>query len=91
MFSVVDKVVYGMAGLRFLSSLVELTGAVLMLYAGTAGRALQVNAALALFGPFVLVAVTALGIAGLSNGAHWTRVACVVIGVGFILYGSRGT
>ncbi|MCL6445812.1 MAG: YqhV family protein [Alicyclobacillus sp.] len=91
MLHVVDKWVYGMAGLRLLSSLVEMSGAMLMLYYGTAAKALQVNAALAFVGPLVLVTVTLLGVAGIaSNDMHWGRIACILFGVGCILFGARG-
>lgn len=89
MFHVVDKAVYSMAGLRFLSSLCEFTGAVLMLYFGTATRALQVNGALSLVGPFVLVAVTAIGVIGISGEISWSRIALILVGVALILFGSR--
>ncbi|SFU89791.1 Protein of unknown function [Alicyclobacillus macrosporangiidus] len=89
-FEVIDKVVYAMAGLRFLSSLAELTGACLMLYFGTAASALQVNAALALVGPLVLVTVTMLGISGLAGEMALWRIALIVLGVGCILLGARG-
>ena len=90
MFQAADKVVYAMAGIRGLSSLIELTGAIRMLYFKTADRALQVNAALALVGPLVLVSVTMLGIAGLAGEIHWSRIVWIVLGVGFILFGAKG-
>lgn len=90
MFDVSDKVVYAMASIRFISSLLELSGALLMLYFGTAHKALQVNAGLALVGPFVLITVTALGVMGISGDIHWHRVLFILLGVFFILYGARG-
>ncbi|MCL6631643.1 MAG: YqhV family protein [Alicyclobacillus herbarius] len=89
MWNVVDKVVYAMAGLRTISGLIELTAAMLMLYAGTAAKALQINGALALVGPFILVAVTALGLAGLASELNWGRLIWILVGVGCILYGAR--
>ncbi|WAH39189.1 YqhV family protein [Alicyclobacillus dauci] len=85
----VDKVVYAMASLRFMSGLVEVTGGLLMLYFGTAERSLQVNATLALVGPFVLIAVTAFGVAGIAGEVSLRRIVLLLIGVGFILYASR--
>lgn len=89
MFHVLDKVVYAMASLRFLSGLVELTGGLLMLYFGSAARALQVNGVLALVGPFVLIAVTAFGVAGIAGEVSLRRIVMLVIGVAFILYAAR--
>ncbi len=88
--NVVDKVVYAMASVRFVSSLLELTGAILMLRLGTAERALQVNSLLALTGPVVLVTVTMLGIAGLSDSISWWRIVVILVGVGCILLGAKG-
>lgn len=87
---VVDKVVYGMASLRFMSSAIECLGGFLMLYFGTAPKALQVNGVLALVGPFVLIAVTAFGVAGMANDevSLW-KLGMLVVGVGLILYASK--
>lgn len=91
MFDIQDKVVYGMAGIRVLSSCIEFAGAMLMLYFGTAGKALQVNAGLALVGPLVLVSVTLLGIVGIAGeGIAWQRIALIMLGVACILFGARG-
>lgn len=86
----VDKFVYAMASVRFVSSLLELTGAILMLRLGTAERALQVNSLLALTGPIVLVTVTMLGIAGLSDSISWWRIIVILVGVACILLGAKG-
>jgi hypothetical protein len=89
MFDVAEKVVLGMAGIRLLSSLIEMTGAFLMLYFGTASKALQVNAALALVGPVVLVTVTFLGVLGVADDIRWGKLVWIVVGVGCILYGAK--
>ncbi|GMA52388.1 hypothetical protein GCM10025857_37450 [Alicyclobacillus contaminans] len=86
----VERVVYGMAGLRMVSSLLEMSGALMMLYFGTAARALQVNAALAMVGPLVLVTVTMLGVLGMADQISWGRIVWIVIGVGCILFGAKG-
>lgn len=91
MFGTVEKVVMAMATIRFISSLLEMSGAFLMLYFGTAVKALQVNAGLALVGPFVLVSVTMLGLSGLAGeGNSLAKMVWVLVGVGCILYGTRG-
>jgi hypothetical protein len=90
MFHVTEKIVYGMASVRVLSSLIEMTGAILMLYFGTAAKALQVNATLALVGPIVLVSVTFLGVLGVAGEISWGKIVWIVLGVGCILYGAKG-
>ncbi|MFB5191135.1 YqhV family protein [Alicyclobacillus fastidiosus] len=89
MWQVVDKVVYGMASLRFISGMIELTGGLLMLYFGTAQRALQVNGLLALVGPVVLIGVTAFGVIGIADEVKIWRIVMLLIGVGCILFASR--
>ena len=86
----IERVVYGMAGIRIMSSALEFLGALLMLRVGTAQKALMVNSLLALVGPFILVSVTMLGIAGLGSGVAWWRIGVILIGVGCILLGARG-
>lgn len=90
MFHVLDKTVYAMAGIRILSSLIEFSAALVMLYVGTASKALQVNAVLALVGPVILISVTALGLSNLAGSVPLSRIAAIVMGVGLILYGARG-
>lgn len=85
-----DNVVYGMAGLRFLSGSIEVLAALLMLYFGTVQKAVQINAALALVGPTVLILVTSLGLIGLADKLEFWRMAVVMVGVGLILWGVRG-
>lgn len=85
-----DNIVYGMAGLRFLSGLIEVSAALLMVYFGTVQRAVQINAGLAMVGPTVLILVTSLGLIGLADKLEFWRMAVVMLGVGLILWGVRG-
>jgi len=85
-----DNVLYGMAGLRFLSGLIEVSAALLMVYFGTVQRAVQINAGLALVGPTVLILVTSLGLIGVADKLEFWRMAIIMLGVGLILYGVRG-
>jgi hypothetical protein len=87
---VVDHVVWGMAGLRFLSGTIEVLAAFLMLYFGTVERAVMVNAVLSLVGPTVLILVTTLGLIGLAEKLELWRMVIVMAGVGLILWGVRG-
>ncbi|GIM44567.1 hypothetical protein DNHGIG_01160 [Collibacillus ludicampi] len=88
--NMVDHVVWGMAGLRFLSGTIEVLAAFLMLYFGTVERALMVNAVLSLVGPTVLILVTTLGLIGLAEKLELWRRVLVMAGVGLILWGVRG-
>lgn len=79
----------GMAALRVFSGLVELAAAYLMWRTARVEAALQINAALGLVGPTVLVLVTLLGIAGLAGKASPTKLILIGLGALLILIGAR--
>ncbi|WP_038089551.1 YqhV family protein [Tumebacillus flagellatus] len=85
-----DSIVNGMAGLRFVSGLIEVSAALLMLYFGTVQKAVMINAGLALVGPTVLILVTTLGLIGMADKLEFWRMLVVMGGVGLILWGVRG-
>lgn len=84
-----ERIVLGMAAVRFLSAGIELTAAGLMLHFNRIETALQINAGLALVGPTVLVTVTALGLVGLAGRISWTGLLTVALGVALIFLGLR--
>ena len=79
----------GMASLRVLSGTVELLAAWLMWRAGRVETALQINGALGVFGPTVLILVTALGIAGLAGRVPPGKLALIGCGALLIFLGTR--
>lgn len=81
--------VRGMAALRVVSGTVELLAAWLMWRAGRVESALQINAALGVFGPTVLILVTALGIAGLAGRVPPVKLALIGGGALLIFLGAR--
>lgn len=84
-----DPHVRTMALIRLLSAAIELTAAWLILRADRVERALRINGFLALIGPLVLVATTAVGLAGLAaTGSPW-RLVATAAGVALILLGTR--
>ncbi|MDA8213008.1 MAG: YqhV family protein [Clostridia bacterium] len=89
MFLVSDKIVAGMALLRMLSGLIELTAALLMLKLGRVESAFKINAALAMIGPTIMILVTTLGLVGLSGKISYQRMAVIFLGVVFIFAGMR--
>jgi len=78
-----------MAIMRVLSGSVELLAAWLMWRAGRVESALQINAALGVFGPTVLILVTALGIAGLAGRMPPAKLILIGCGALLILLGAR--
>jgi uncharacterized membrane protein len=89
LFTVYDPVVWGMAGVRFFSSTVEFTAAVLMLYYGRAETALKINAVLSVIGPVILCTVTLLGLCGLAGRLLPAGFLAILGGVTLIFYGLK--
>lgn len=88
MFLVEDKVVAGMALIRFLSCIIEFTAAILFLKFDSIQTALKINAVLALVGPVIMTLVMALGLTGLSGKISLEKFCFILAGVIFIFYGS---
>ncbi|MHB1042551.1 MAG: YqhV family protein [Eubacteriales bacterium] len=87
MFSVIDKVVYGMAAVRFMSAAIEFTAAMLMLKFGRVETAFKINSVLAMIGPTVLLTVTGLGLIGLVGKVSLNGIAIIILGVALIFIG----
>ncbi len=81
------KIVFFMAMCRVLSSTIELSAALLMLKFNSVETALKINATLAFVGPMIMIAVTSLGLVGLSGKISPSGMVFVVLGVAFIFYG----
>ncbi|MBE3581403.1 MAG: YqhV family protein [Thermoanaerobacteraceae bacterium] len=84
-----DKHVLAMAAVRVVSSLIELTAAILMLKLNRVEEALKINATLALVGPTVMLTVMALGLWGLAGKISLAKMLIIILGVGLIFYGVR--
>lgn len=87
MFFVKDKIVVGMALIRVLSCLIELTAAILMLKFNKIESALKINAVLAFVGPIILMSVMALGLFGMAGKVPSSKMVIIAIGVILIFYG----
>lgn len=82
-----DRVVLGMALLRFLSSSIEFSAAMLMLYFNRVETAFKINSLLALVGPTVLLTTTSLGLVGLAQKVSPSSMAIILLGVILIFIG----
>lgn len=78
---------FGMALLRFFSSMLELTAAIVMLYFNDIKKALIVNSLLAVVGPIVFITATSIGLISIANSVSFGKLFLIVIGVIFILIG----
>ncbi len=87
MFFVFEKIVFGMAALRLVSSLIEFTAALLMLRFNSVETAFKINALLAVVGPMVMITVTSLGLVGLAGKASPQGLIPIVVGIALIFYG----
>ncbi|KYH33880.1 YqhV family protein [Neomoorella mulderi] len=88
-FFLPDKHVLAMAAVRILSSMIELTAAILMLKLNRVEAALKINATLAFVGPTVMLTVMALGLWGLAGKISPVKMLTIILGVGLIFYGVR--
>lgn len=87
MFQVFDKIVFSMAAMRFLSSMIEFSAALLMLKFNRVETAFKINAVLALIGPTILIIVTSLGLIGLAGKIPMGKMAFIIAGVTLIFVG----
>ncbi|SMB92655.1 Protein of unknown function [Desulfonispora thiosulfatigenes DSM 11270] len=79
-----NKIVLGMALLRLLSGLIEISAASLMLYFNRIETAFKINAILAIIGPLVLITVTSLGLVGLAGKVSIKQLVMIFSGVSMI-------
>ncbi|MEW5866513.1 MAG: YqhV family protein [Bacillota bacterium] len=84
-----DRIVEAMAFLRAVGAGVEILAALLMLKFNRVSSALRINAVLGLFGPVILVTVSALGLAGLVGRVSWVKAFVILCGTMLIIAGTR--
>lgn len=85
-----DTTVRAMGLVRLLSAAIELTAAALILRAVTVEKAMRINALLGLVGPAIFIAVSTLGLIGLSDRITFSRAAVIICGIALVLAGTRG-
>ncbi|WP_400163913.1 YqhV family protein [Brevibacillus sp. TJ4] len=84
-----EKAILGMAVLRMISGSLELIAALLILKVNQVEKALLINSGLAIVGPFVLIATTAIGLLGISDRLSFAKIAWILLGITCILIGVR--
>lgn len=77
-----------MAALRVIFGLLSLTAGLLMLKKDIA-FAVRANGIIGSIGPFIFLAVSALGIAGLSGSLDPVRLIMLLSGIVFVFWGTR--
>lgn len=84
-----DTKVAAMAAIRMLFGLISLSGGYLMFRFNDLQQAVRINSIIGSIGPFVLLLVSAIGVAGLANQLDFKKIALLVAGIILILMGTR--
>ncbi|WP_026694987.1 YqhV family protein [Peribacillus kribbensis] len=85
----IEKALLSIIMLRLLSGSIEITAAVLMFKYNSLEKAFYINTILALIGPSVLILTTIIGLAGLSGKISFIKGLCILMGIGFIIFGLK--
>ena len=85
----IPRVLMIMISIRLLSSFIEFSAAMLMLYLKSVESAIRINAILGLIGPLILIIVTFLGLVEISHQLNFKKLLLICLGVLFILLGTR--
>ncbi len=84
-----EKAIIGMATLRLLSGSIEILAALWILKLNQVDKALLVNSGLALVGPIILLTTTTIGLVGLAEKIHFSKMLIIFAGVALIFIGVR--
>jgi hypothetical protein len=84
--SMIEPAVLSMAGLRFLSAVIELSAAIVMLLFNDVKKAVAVNAFLAIVGPIIFITTMTIGLLSLTDELSFSKLFFIAIGIGFILF-----
>ena len=83
-----DPILTSMAIMRFVSSFIELSAALLFSKSKSVEKALRINATLGLIGPLIFMGVSLLGIAGISGKVSFIKLIIIFTGVVLVLIGT---
>ncbi|MDA7026987.1 YqhV family protein [Bacillus sp. CLL-7-23] len=87
LFGQANPAVLTMAMLRMLSSLIELTAAVVMLLVNDVKKAVVVNSVLAMVGPIIFIITMTIGIYQIAGQLSYAKLILIFMGVVFIIAG----
>nr|MDH3153889.1 YqhV family protein [Bacillus licheniformis] len=86
-FGQVNPTVLTMAALRVVSSLIELTAAVVMLLTNDVRKAVAVNSVLAMVGPLIFIITMTIGIYQIAGRLSYAKLILIFMGVVLIIAG----
>ncbi|TYP57448.1 YqhV family protein [Thermosediminibacter litoriperuensis] len=84
-----EKLLFAMALMRFISAAVEFTAAMIFLRLKSLEAALRINALLGLVGPLVFTAVSLIGLFGMAGKVSPAKLLIIFTGVLLVLIGTR--
>lgn len=84
-----DKMLWGIRLMRALSACIEVSAVFLLLKIQDVGSALRLNAILGLFGPFIFITVSALGLAASLGKVQPAKLGLIFAGVILVILGTR--
>ena len=87
LFGSINSTVLTMAGLRVLSSLIELSAAIIMLLTNDIRKAVVVNSILAIVGPLIFIITMTIGIYQIAGQLAYAKLILIFAGVVLILAG----
>lgn len=87
LFGSINSTVLTMAGLRVLSSLIELSAAIIMLLTNDIRKAVVVNSILAIVGPLIFIITMTIGIYQIAGQLSYAKLILIFAGVVLILAG----
>ena len=80
--------VLSMAMVRFISSMLELSAALLFLYFKTPDKALRINSMLGLVGPLIFMLTSFIGLSGMAGQISTSRLIIILTGILLVLIGT---
>lgn len=87
LFGSINSTVLTMAGLRVLSSLIELSAAIIMIITNDIRKAVVVNSILAVVGPLIFIITMTIGIYQIAGQLSYAKLILILAGVVLILAG----
>ncbi|XRJ15324.1 YqhV family protein [Bacillus velezensis] len=87
LFGSINSTVLTMAGLRVLSSLIELSAAIIMLLTNDIRKAVVVNSILAIVGLLIFIITMTIGIYQIAGQLSYAKLILIFAGVVLILAG----
>jgi hypothetical protein len=84
-----EKMLWGIRLMRALSACVEVSAAIMLLRMNDVRSMIRLNGMLGLVGPFIFIAVSALGLSASLGKVQPAKLGVILLGVILVLWGTR--